>query len=269
MKMTDQPSGCTSGSPKSFYPPDGPFCLRFNSGPNTVGVHDSVLLSTLPAHLEIEYVRVYKPEGEKAAPVTFFSGVRNQISASETSFESSTTVLTANYYPDATYGWSSPAFEIQPFDFPGYQPQHHSGKVKIWVKPSVQGNQSYPVILSTTLLSHTEQDTAWYFICTSAPPLPPDDFQAIRTEGPMCLYEIRHPVENPSTAGCEFFDEATQSWQEASLRTIGNTRYAFFGRYEPQTNVQILYRETNACGYSEVRQSGLTVPVPLPGTCGW
>ncbi|MCX6246685.1 MAG: family 16 glycosylhydrolase [Bacteroidetes bacterium] len=269
MKMTDNPSGCTSGNPAYYFPPDGPFCLRFNSGPNTVGVHDSVLPATLPAHLEIEYVRVYKPEGEKASPITFFSGTPNQISLSENSFDSSNTILSANYYPDATYAWSSPAFEIQPFDLPGHLPQHHSGKVKIWVKPSVQGNQSYPVILSTNLLSHTEQDTAWYFICTSAPPVPTDNFQASLIEGPLCFYEISHPVENSSTSGCEFFNEDTQLWQEAAIRTTGNSRVAFFGRFEPQSFVPIHYREKNACGYSEARQSSLTIPVPPSGTCGW
>jgi len=269
MEMTDKPSGCTLGNPKSFFPPNGPFCLRFNSGPNTVGDHNPVLPETLPAHLEIEYVRVYKPEGEKAAPITFFSGTKNQICNSETSFKSSNTILTANYYPDATYSWSSPAFEIEPFDFPGHQPQHHSGKVKIWVKPSVQGNQSYPIILSTNLLSHTEQDTAWYFITTSVPPIPPDTFQVSRIEGPLCFYEIIHPIENSTTACCEFFNEDTHSWEEASIRTTNDSRYAFYGRFEPLTYIQIQYREKNACGYSEIRHSSLTVPVPLPGTCGW
>jgi hypothetical protein len=269
MEMTDKPSGCTVGNPKSFFPPNGPFCLRFNSGPNTVGDHNPVLPATLPTHLEIEYVRVYKPEGEKAAPVTFFSGTKDQICNSETSFESSNTILSANYYPDAIYSWSSPAFEIEPFDLPGYLPQHHSGKVKIWVKPSAQGNQSYPVILSTNLQSHTEQDTVWYFICTSGPPTPPDNFQASLIEGTYCFYEISHPIENSSTASCEFFNEDTQTWQKASVRTINNSRYAFYGCFEPQTHVPIEYREKNACGYSEIRHSSLILPLPPPGTCGW
>ena len=269
MVMSDYPSGCTSGNPTSFSPPDGPFCIRFNSGPNTVGDHNAVVPATLPTHLEIEYVRVYKPEGEKAAPITFFSGVRNQICISETSFETSNTILSANYYPDATYSWSSPAFESEPFDLPGHQPQHHSGKVKIWVKPGVSGNQAYPLILSTTLFSHTEQDTVWYFISDTVPSLPTDEFQALRIEGPLCLYEVVHPIENLSTSACEFFNEDTQSWQEASIRTINNIRYAFFGQYEPQTYTSIQYREKNACGYSDTRHSGLTIPVPPPGSCGW
>jgi hypothetical protein len=269
MEMAGKPSGCTSGGPTSFLPPDGPFCLRFNSGPNTVGDHNPVLPSTLPAHLEIEYVRVYKPEGEKAAPITFFSGTKNQICNSETSLDSTHTILTANYYPDATYSWSSPAFEIEPFDFPGHLPQHHSGKVKMWIKPSVQGNQSYPVILSTHLLSHSEQDTAWYFICTSVPPLPPDNFQASLINGPFCFYEVSHHIENSTTSGCEFFNEDIQSWQEVTIRTMNGSRYAFYGRFEPLTYVPIQYREKNACGYSAIRHSGITVPVPLPGTCGW
>jgi hypothetical protein len=269
MEMTGKPSGCTSGNPKSFFPPDGPFCLRFNSGPNTVGEHNPVLPETLPAHLEIEYVRVYKPEGEKAAPITHFSGTKNQISMSENSSDSSKTILSANYYPDATYSWSSPAFEIEPFECPGHMPQHHNGKVKIWVRPSVQGNQSYPVILSTHLLSHSEQDTAWYFICTSAPPLPTDNFQASLAAGPLCFYEISHPVDNPSTAGCEFFNEEAQFWEEASIRIVNGSRFAFYGRFDPLAYVRVKYREKNACGYSEIRNSGLTMPVPPPGTCGW
>jgi hypothetical protein len=269
MRMDDKPSGCTGGKPASFFPPDGPFCLRFNSGPNTVGDHSPVLPETLPNHLEIEYVRVYKPEGEKAAPITFFSGTKNQICISENSFESSNTILSANYYPDATYSWSSPAFEIQAFDFPGHFPQHHSGKVKIWVKPSVQAGQSYPIFLSTNLLSHSEQDTVWYFITASVPPVPPDLFQASLIEGNYCYYEISHPVENSSTATCEFFDEDTQSWKEALIRTINSSRYAFYGHFEPQTYVRIKYREKNACGYSEIRLSGITIPIPPPGTCGW
>jgi hypothetical protein len=269
MKMSGQPAGCMSGHPKSFYPPVGPFSLRFNSGPNTVGDHNPVDTATLPAHLEIGYVRVYKPEGEKAAPITFFSGTKNQICSSETSPDSTNTILIANYYPDATYSWSSPAFEIEPFEFPGHLPQHHSGKVKVWVKPGVQGDLSYPVVLSTQLFSHTEHDTAWYFICTSVPPLPADDFQASLAAGPLCFYEVRHLIANPSTASCEFFDEDTQSWQEAQIRTNGSSRYACFGRFEPLTYIPIQYREKNACGCSGIRLSGLTVPVPPPGTCGW
>ena len=269
MVMTDKPSGCTSGDPKSFFPADGPFCLRFNSGPNTVGDHNPVLPSTLPNHLEIEYVRVYKPQGEKATPITFFSGTRNQICISETSFETSNTILSANYYPDATYSWSSPAFEIQPFEFPDHQAQHHSGKVKIWVKPGMTANQSYPIILSTNLLSHAEQDTAWYFITDTIPPMPQDNFQASLIAGPLCVYEISHPVTNSSTAGCEFFNEETQTWQQASIRTMNNGRCSFYGHYEPQTYLTIQYREKNACGYSEIRHSNLTVPLPPPGSCGW
>jgi hypothetical protein len=219
--------------------------------------------------VEIEYVRVYKPEGAKAAPINFFSGTKNQISFSETSFDSSHTILSANYYPDANYSWSSPAFEIEPFEMPGHFPQHHSGKVKIWIKPSVQGNQSYPVILSTTILSHTEQDTAWYFICTSPPPLPTDSFRATLIDPSLCFYEVSHPIVNPTTASCEFFNEETQSWQQAAIRTIDNNRYAFYGRFEPLTNVPIQYREKNACDYSGTRSSNLVVPVPPPGTCGW
>jgi len=118
-------------------------------------------------------------------------------------------------------------------------------------------------------MDHSEQDTAWYFVCTSVPPKPPDAFQASLIDGRLCFYEISHLIGNSSTAGCEFFNEDTQSWEEASIRTIGDNRYAFYGRFEPQTYVPIQYREKNACGYSEVRQSGLTMPLPLPGTCGW
>lgn len=269
MQMNSKPSGCTAGDPKYFLPPDAPYCLRFNSGPNSVGIHEPVNPSTLPGHLEIEYVRVYKPVGEKAAPITFFSGTWEQLCNSEISFETSNTVLSANYYPDATYSWSSPAFEIQPFDIPGHLPQHHSGKVKIWLKPGVQANQAYPVILSVSLFSHTEQDTAWLYVTDAPPPLPPDNFQAAKIQGPLCVYEIGHPVTNPSTASCEFFNNETQSWQEAAIRTYGNNRYAFFGRYEPQVYVTFKYREKNACGFSEIRESGLVTPVPPPGSCGW
>ena len=240
MEMDAEPSGCAIGDPDAFYPPNSPFCLRFNSGPNTVGVHDSVLPETLPAHLEIEYARVYKPVGEKASPITLFSGTEGQMYITENSMESSQTILKANYYPDADYSWSSPAFEIAPYDFPDFQPQHHSGKVKIWIKPGIQGGREYPVILNTALLSHEEQDTAWFFVCTEVPPVPQNTFQASLKEGPLCLYEILHPLENPSTSGCEFFDEATQTWNEAPIRIIGATRYAMYGTFDPLTHVPIL-----------------------------
>ncbi|MEI6886239.1 MAG: glycoside hydrolase family 16 protein [Bacteroidota bacterium] len=269
MKMDDQPAGCTSGDPKSFMPPDGPFCIRFNSGPNTVVTHDSVIPSALTGHLEIEYVRVYKLNGEKASPIRFFSGTPNQVCISENSPETSNSILSANYYPDATYSWSSPAFEIQPFGIPNPQPQHHSGKVKIWLKPGVQANQAYPIVLTTVLPGHIEKDTAWYLVVNAAPPLPPDNFQASRIDGPLCIYEISHPIENFSTSSCEFFNDATQSWQHAPLRIVNGIRYAFFGRYMPQAFVPIKYREKNACGYSATRQSGKTIPVPPPGSCGW
>jgi hypothetical protein len=101
------------------------------------------------------------------------------------------------------------------------------------------------------------------------PPIPTDEFQASLIEGPLCFYEIGHPIGNISTADCEFFNEITQSWQEAQIRTMSSSRYAFFGRFEPQTYVPVQYREKNACGYSDIRHSSLTTPVPLPGTCGW
>lgn len=269
MKMSGKPSGCTSGSPSSYQPPAGPFCIRFNSGPNTVGEHGQVIPGTMPARMEIEYVRMYKPAGEKAAPIKFFSGTVNQICFSENSFDSTHTVLSANYYPDAAYSWSSTAFGIAPYEVPGHQPQHHSGKVKIWVKPGVQPGQSYPLILTTTIFSHTETDTAWILVTGSIPPMPSDEFSASLISGPLCVYEISHPVSSPETAAAEFFDEASGSWKAAEIRKTGNLRSAFFGHYSPQARVNILYREKNACGVSDARNSLLIIPSPPTGTCGW
>jgi len=269
MDMGGTPSGCTIGSPDHYFPPIGPFCIRFNSGPNTVGSHDPVEPGTLPVHMEIEYVRVYKADGEKAAPITIFSGSANQICSTENSFESSNTILSANYYPDAAYDWSSPAFEIQPYDKPGHAPQHHNGKVKVWVNPGIQGDTVYPIYLTTTLPYHSEKDTIYYFLAGSAPPLPQNDFEAVPGDAPGCLYEISKPVNSSSTISCEYFDYETGLWKEATIKKINDQRIAFFGSYEPYTRVLIQYREKNSCGYSEIRYASLTTPVPVPGSCRW
>ena len=266
--MSESPGTCTIGNPAHFYPPIGPFALRFWSGPNFVGPHNPPEAWTMPVNMQIEYVRVYKKVGEKAAPIKIFAGIKNQICIAENSFGSSKTVLTANYYPDANYTWSSPAFEIEPYEIPGHWPQHHNGKVKVWVKPGIQGNQTYPIYLTTTMPYLTEQDTIYYFI--AAPnPLPPNSFEATKVLSSACLFEINNPIYNSSTFECEFYNDENQLWQEATIRIKNGQRYAFFGHYDPYTFVPISYREKNSCGNSEIRYSSLTTPSVQPGECGW
>jgi beta-glucanase (GH16 family) len=269
LKMDDVPRGCTSGDPVSYMPPDAYFCIRFNSGPNTVGPHDPVDTSSLPSSLEIDYVRMYKQDGEKAAPIKFFAGTPNQICADETSFSASRSIVMANYYPDAAYTWSSPAFDISAYEVPGYLPQHHSGKVKLWLKPGIPAGGTYPVILQTNVLSHSEIDTAWYTVCAGPPDLPSDAFVAVLLDGPLCLYGIRHALSDTTASSAEYYNDKTLEWEQAVVKTEGGTRFACWGRFGPDTKARIVYREKNACGTSAERISEVIIPLPEPGSCGW
>lgn len=220
--------------------------------------------------MEIEYVRVYKKEGEKASPIKIFSGSKNQICSSSNSSETSNSVLLANYYPDAVYTWSSSAFEFEPYEKPGCLPEHHREKVKIWIKQNIQPNHSYPIYLTTSLPYHIEYDTVYYFITANVPPIPPNFFLASGIYGTGCFFEISNPINNSTTLRCEYYDDELSIWLEAKIKTIGGQRYAFFGYYQPSTFVNIHYREYNSCGYSQVRNSSLTTPPPPTNPpCGW
>ncbi|MFH1297774.1 MAG: glycoside hydrolase family 16 protein [Bacteroidota bacterium] len=252
-----------------YISPSGPFCLRFGSGPNAVGDHNTpVDPGTLPKYMEIEYIRVYKKEGELASPIKIFDR-SPRICITSNSSSNSDKIISANYYPNAVYQWSSPAFEFESFQFPNSNPHRHHNKMKIWVKSGVEPNQTYPIYLTVSFpWGHVEYDTCYITVIGDVPSQPPDLFFAEQS-GNGCFFHVLNPILDETTTSCQFFDFITQTWRPGSIEQIASTRYAAdYWQYEPGETYQIRLRERNVCGYSENRNSQLTMPPPPPN-CLW
>jgi hypothetical protein len=246
-----------------YSQPVVPFCLRFNTGNNSVGNQSAFATpGDLPQVMLIDYVRVYKKTGVKAAPIALAG--EPQICASAISPETTTTVIGTHFYPGVVYNWSSPAFEMLEINSPPPQPP---GKRLIWIKPGVVPGVSYPVYLETRFPgNHIELDTAYIFIAPEAPELPVDDFSAAQIDS-SCRFAILTTVPSGIT-GCEFSLNGGNNWNPAIIFVKEGKKYCSFGNFKPETMVDFKFRAQNSCGYSPVLSSSCLMPLP-PDGCKW
>lgn len=264
-------SGTGQGCPHQgtpYDPPLSPFCLRFWTGANRVGNSATVNPQALPQRMQIEYVRAYKKAGTKVSPIKFWRNI-NQICLGENSPSNSDNVISVNYYPDATFQWSSPAFDITPFQFNKSLPQHHNNKYKI----SCNSNASIglaPIYLTTTFpWGYIEHDTAWMKILPDTPQTPGltfiSEFQSLN-----CKYHIDHPISDPSVIAAEWSCWMTSQFDNAIITFINGTPVwaKLDGNFEPNQCIPITYQDFNICGESPYVNAWIYIP-DSPYPCYW
>jgi len=247
-----------------YSAPKAPLSLRLWTGWNTVGNQSGVPdPADFPQSMLVDYVRMYKKAGHKASPVIIPDG-KYQICATAISPESSEKIITSRYYPDASYEWSSPAFELEEVSSPIPQPPW---KMLMWIKPGITSGQSYPVYLETHFAgNYSEYDTAYIYIAQDIPDLPPDDFSAIQVDT-LCRFAIQTPAL-PGISGCDFSLDGGSNWTPGTLIHQEGVILCSFGKFSPEQQVDFAFREQNGCGYSPVLYSSLTMPIPPVG-CKW
>jgi hypothetical protein len=211
----------------------------------------------------VDYVRVYKKSGNQATPIIVPDG-HYQICSTVTSPESSVRIIRSNYYPDVTYHWSSPAFELSPVASLIPQPP---GNLLVWIKPGIMAGQAYPIFLETHFPGNLiEHDTCFLYIASDAPGLPPDDFVAAQVDT-TCRFTITTPAPH-DMIGCEFRVAGDTAWSAGKIIREEAISKCVFGIFKPDQLVEFAFRIFNACDYSPIRYSSLIMPVPIPG-CKW
>lgn len=262
LDLTKIPPFCIPAT--NYSQPVSPFCVRFNSGNNSVGNQSGIPNpADFPQSMLVDYVRVYKKTGHKASPILISDG-QNQICATATSPETSEKIIQSPYYPEALHNWSSPAFEMQTLSLPIPQPPD---KMLIWIKPNATSGQSYPIYYETHFPSgYTEYDTAYIFIAQESPTLPPDEFFLSQVDT-LCDFSI-NTLAPPNISGCDFSLDNGLKWNPGTLLQNGGFSICRFGKFKPEQVVNFAFREQNGCGYSPVRFSTITIPLPPVG-CKW
>ena len=247
-----------------YNQPLAPFCVRFNSGNNSVGNQSGIPNpADFPQAMLIDYVRVYKKAGHKASPIIIPDSLY-QICASATSPETSEKVIRIPYYPDLLSNSSSPAFEMNKLISPIPQPPDQR---LIWIKPNTISGQSYPIYTETHFPSgYNEYDTANIYISQSIPALPPDNFLTSQVNN-ECRFTIKTQLL-PGIAGCDFSLDNGLTWMTATILQEAGVPFCQFGKFKPEQLVNFAFREENGCGVSPVRYSSLTMPLP-PAGCKW
>jgi hypothetical protein len=249
-----------------YYPPTAPFCLRFNSGANGVGFDEEIDTNSLPQHFSIEYIRAYKKTGVKISPIKIWLN-KNTICQTENSPNTSDNIITANYYPDATYEWSSPAFDITPFRITDSitAPHQHYNKLKVSCKSGVTLGFA-PIYLKTSLpWGYTENDTVWMNVI-SLPSQPGSIFNPTLQEF-NCKFYLNHPIDDPSVTMAQWSCATTNQYGRVAELIYENgvaTEANLYGNWEPDQYIEITYQDFNSCA-SPVRIKTIYIP-QLPDT---
>lgn len=247
-----------------YMPPVTPFCLRFNSGNNSVGNQSGIPNpGDFPQSMLVDYLRMYKKSGQKASPIIVPGGVF-QVCATAVSAGTSEKIIGSHYYPGAIYTWSSPAFELEDVSLPIPQPP---GKKRIWLKPNIVAGQSYPIVLVTQSPgNYVESDTVMMFVSPDLPAMPPDNFYPSQVDT-LCRFAVATPAL-PGVSGFEYSLDGAQSWNAGKIILKNGTEICSFGKFNPQQDVNFAFREQNGCGYSPVRYSTISMPA-APAGCKW
>ncbi|GEM_PF-643768 len=246
-----------------YTKPLAPFCIRFSTGPNTVGNQSGVPdPADFPQSMLVDYVRVYKKSGTKAAPIILQDSVY-QVCASANSPGTSSKIIRTRYYPGAVYTWSSPAYDFTKITAPPPQPPE---KMILWVKPGTTAGFTYPICLKTVFPgNYTEYDTAYIYLAADVPEVPPDNFSAAQIDS-SCYFSIITPA-GPGISHCDYSLDLGVTWADGIPVRKGGTEVFSFGRFKPGQPVSFAFREHNACG-SAARNSSLIMPPP-PAGCKW
>lgn len=241
-----------------------PFCLRFGSGPNTVGNMTNLAQSSdLPQSMLIDYVRVYKRNHEKATPILTTNGI-NQICFDTANQPPAEKEIWTPYYPEVTYEWSSPSFDLIPVDFVIPRPP---GKMVIRTKPGITPDQAHPVYLKTQFPGNrTEYDTLMVFLATSPPPLPVTNFTPAPIDT-LCYYEILKPA-SPFVVSAEYSTNGGVTWKKVGRIEKPGGSFFCFDTLRPESSHTFRWREWNICGVSPEVEATITAPLPEPG-CKW
>ena len=257
------PPWCVSAA--HYNQPTAPFCIRLNTTSNTFGNQSATPnVADFPQSMLVDYVRVYKKQREKAAPIIVQNHI-NQICATATSFASSDKIIRTRYYPGATYEWSSAAFDMAT-ENDTLIPQPPEKK-RIWIKPGAIAGQSYPVLLHTVFPEgYTESDTVWLYIAPGPPALPADNFHPAPIDS-LCYFSVSTSLQ-PNSTGCQFSLDNGSTWTNGIILNEHGTMVCHFGNFKPFQEVQFAFRETNECGISASRYSSIIMPAPSPG-CKW
>ncbi len=247
-----------------YSQPLAPFCLRFGSGPNTVGNMTTLAnAADLPQSMLIDYVRVYKKTDEKATPILTTDGIA-QMCIDTLNPAASEKILWAPYYPGVTYEWSAPWFDLFPVSTTIPQ---LPGRMLVRAKPGIIPNQFYPVYLKATFPDTlNEFDTLMVYLPGSPPPLPQLNFAFAQIDT-LCYFEIRKPAFS-SLSRAEYSTNGGAAWVPARLVQTTDGPFFCFDTVRPETSLTKAWREWNGCGVSPEIRATITTPVPTTG-CRW
>jgi len=244
--------------------PISTFCVRFNTGYNTVGNQSAVASpEDFPNSMLIDYIRLYKKSGYKAVPILNDDKI-NQICATVTSPPSPDKTIRASRYPGTINTWTSDAFDLKTVALPIPQSPE---KMIVSVKPGTQPDHTFPIIHETLFPSgYHEVDTLPLFIASAPPVQPSDDFVPEQI-GSTCHFTLTHHPDKPIT-GCEYSLDNGITWLSGSVNNDNGSFSGRFGDFRPLQTITFSYREQNGCGLSPPSNSTVNIPA-APSGCSW
>lgn len=247
-----------------YAQPLAPYCLRFGTGPNSVGNMTALAnAADLPQTMKIDYVRVYKKNGSKATPILTTDGIP-QLCFDTLNPAAAEKIIWAPYYPEVMYAWSSPSFEITPAPLPIPVPPQ---RMVIRPKPGIQPDSFHPVFLKAIFPGNrTEYDTLMIYLPSVPPLLPEENFSAVAIDT-LCYFQLSKPV-SPGISEAEYSINQGVDWILARKKTTANGLFFCFDTIRPETTRNFLWREWNGCGASPPLSTSFTTPSPIPG-CKW
>lgn len=256
------PPYCIDAS--TYAPPVAPFSLRMGTSYNSVGNQSQQANpADFPQSMIVDYVRVYQKAGTPKTPVLIHDHLC-QFCSDTTLVPATGKPVGTRYYPGYQYQWNATVFEMipQPDAMPR-PPERYLLRIREQAIPGAE----YPVALtSVDPWGVTENDTVQIFIHSGIPPVPTDTFTPERKDT-SCYYSLVTPVPD-HTSGSEYSLDQGINWLPGDLEYIDQITYCRFGRFKPDTVIQLQFRNINACGASIPQVSVITIPPPEPG-CKW
>ncbi len=203
--------------------------IRLSTGQLTGGGNTACSVPC-PSQMEVDYVRVFLPDSQKA--ISWFD---NKTVICEGQQE----IIKATYIAGVEYAWSSTGFDIE---------KEWSGSpdsfVKIRSKAGAVPGQSYPVILNSTFPDgHTELLSRSFFLAGDGGVLPPAELSVTCFKS-ICTAEILEPQ-----AGCNCPAPNIYEWSWDDGLTWNN--YGTYYSFLYNKGAKLCVRTRNCNGVSE------------------
>jgi len=225
--------------------------IRIGTGPNSLGDKESseYASTSLPKTLNIDYVRVYIKNGNKAIKLEYMPDEMCANSSGN---------MSCTYLPGVKYNWQSDAFEFMP------NSENIESLKWVTVKNGIETNKYYPVtIICIFPDGYTETLTKNIFIAEN-PEIPAGDIVPLQHQL-NCYYLAGIKLKSPSEV-ILWSEDFGITWTEGKTEIRFSLPYSVYGNFEEGSNYFLTVKSKNSCGTS-LQNSALFVTPEFNEAC--